>query len=179
MAAVKWNQDINAGQDWLANINLLKADATGRDITNHTIESKVKRHYKSASHKAVLTITVIDEATGNVSLGLSAAQTAILKNGKWIYDVELTAPPKLTVKDATGTFGAGELITGATSGATGLVLTHTDTNATITYTITSGTFAGTETINGTTFNATLVTNHGQLKDRVIEGYVTIRPEVTD
>jgi hypothetical protein len=90
MAAVKWNQDINAGQDWLANINILNADATGRDITGHTIDSKVKRHYKSASHKAVLTITVIDAASGNVSLGLSAAQTAILKNGKWLYDVELT-----------------------------------------------------------------------------------------
>lgn len=90
MAAVKWNQDVNAGQNWMADINLLNTDGTGRDITGHTLASQVRRHYKSVSAKEVITIQVMDATTGNVRLMLSPAQTTNLKFGKWLYDVELT-----------------------------------------------------------------------------------------
>ena len=90
MAAVKWNQDVNAGQNWMTDINLLNADGTGRDITGHTLASQVRRHYKSVSAKEVITIQVMDATTGNVRLMLSPAQTTNLKFGKWLYDVELT-----------------------------------------------------------------------------------------
>jgi len=179
MAATKWNQDLNAGQDWMANLNLLKSDGvTNRDITNHTLESKVKRHLKSVAAKLSLRIRIADAATGSISLMLTAAETTLLKSGKYVYDVEVTAPNTLTVKEATGTFIAGEVITGATSGAVGAILTHS-TLTKITYTVTSGTFTMMEIINGTTFNAKVVTNDGKPIDRVIEGVFTIRPEVTD
>ena len=178
MAATKWNQDLNAGQDWMANLNLLQPDGvTNRDIRNHTLESKVKRHTKSVAAKLSLRIRVVEAETGNISLMLTAAETTLLKSGKYVYDVELTAPNTLTVKEATGTFIAGEVITGATSGATGAILTHSPLTK-ITYTVTSGTFTMMEIINGTTFNAKVVTNDGKPIDRVIEGVITIRPEVT-
>ena len=178
MPATKWNQDLNAGQDWMANLNLLQPDGvTNRDITNHTLESKVKRHIKSVAAKLSLRIRVVEAATGNITMMLSAAETTLLKSGKYVYDVEVTAPNTLTVKEATGTFIEGEVITGATSGATGVILTHTPLTK-ITYTVTSGTFTMMELINGTTFNAKVVTNDGKPIDRVIEGVFTIRPEVT-
>lgn len=78
---------------------------------------------------------------------------------KAVYDSGNTGvdavPPTLTVSGATGTFIAGETITGGTSGATGTVISHSP-STTITFVVTSGTFAGTETITGTTHTATMV-----------------------
>tara|TARA_B110000495_G_scaffold179929_1_gene173650 strand:+ start:284 stop:820 length:537 start_codon:yes stop_codon:yes gene_type:complete len=177
MAATKWNQNINAGQDWMADINLLSANgASTRDITDHTLESKVKRHWKSVSEITSINIRVMDELTGNIRLSLNNTQSSLMRGGKYVYDIELKSPPTLTVKNVTGLFVAGETITGAVSGATGTVLTHITTK--ITYTITSGIFTGTEIINGTSFNSTLVANEGQPVDRVIEGVLTVKPEVT-
>ena len=91
MAATKWNQDINAGQDWMANINLLSADGTtNRDITNHTLASDVRRHNKSVSAITNVNIMILEAATGNITLMLNNTQTSLMKNGKYVYDVELT-----------------------------------------------------------------------------------------
>ena len=178
MAATKWNQNVNAGQDWMADINLMSANGSNtRDITDHTLESKVKRHWKSVSEITSINIRVMDGLTGNIRLSLSNTQSSLMKGGKYVYDVELKSPPTLTVNNVTGIFNVGEIITGAISGATGTVLTHITTK--VTYTIISGTFTGTEIINGTSFNATLVTNNGQPVDRVIEGVITVKPEVTN
>ena len=65
------------------------------------------------------------------------------------------APPKLTVSSATGTFVAGETITGGTSGAKGVVIDHTVSTEVI-YVVTSGTFVA-EIISGTTYTATVGT----------------------
>ena len=91
MAATKWNLDLNAGEDWKAIINLMMPDGVAtRSIAGHTLASQVRRHWKSASIKTTLTLTVLDEATGSLQIDLSAAQTSLLKFGKYVYDVELT-----------------------------------------------------------------------------------------
>jgi len=174
----KLNNDLNAGQDWVTTLNILIADGTAnRDITGCTLVSQIRRHWKSVSSKTSVGIIVLDATTGSIRMTLTAAQTTLLKSGKYVYDVEMTTPPTLTVKDATGTFITDEVITGATSGATGTVIAHSPLTK-ITYNITSGTFAGTETINGTTYNTTLVSNDGRPIERAIEGVFTVQPEVT-
>ena len=91
MPATKWNQDINAGQDWMAAVNLLTADGSvNRDITGHTLESKVKRHHKSVAPTTTVTVNIVDAATGSIRLMLNNTKTSLLKNGKYVYDVELT-----------------------------------------------------------------------------------------
>ena len=178
MSATKWNNDLNAGQDWMATLNILIADATAnRNITGCTLASQIRRHWKSVSSKTTLGIMILDATTGSIRLMLTAAQTTLLKSGKYVYDIEMTNPHTLSVKEATGTFTTDEVITGATSGATGVVIAHSPATQ-ITYTVTTGTFSGTEIINGTTHNAKLVSNDGQPIERVIEGVLTIRPEVT-
>tara|TARA_B100000029_G_scaffold274183_1_gene268993 strand:+ start:561 stop:899 length:339 start_codon:yes stop_codon:yes gene_type:complete len=89
MAAVKWNQDLNAGQDWFADINVLDTEGVARDITGFTFESLVKRHYKSIN-SIPITVTVVNPITGNITLALTAAQTSLLKHGKYLYDIEMT-----------------------------------------------------------------------------------------
>tara|TARA_Y100001938_G_C8093182_1_gene436383 strand:+ start:2178 stop:2519 length:342 start_codon:yes stop_codon:yes gene_type:complete len=90
MAAVKWNLDTNAGQDWMADINLLNTDGTARDVTGHTFAASIKRHYKSVAAKETIGAAVINATQGNLRLTLTNTQTSNLKDGKWLYDVEMT-----------------------------------------------------------------------------------------
>ena len=90
MASVKWNLDVNAGQDWMADINLLDTSGANRNVTGHTFASKIKRHYKSVNVKESVTASVQNAAGGNIRLSLSNTQTTNLKDGIYLYDVEMT-----------------------------------------------------------------------------------------
>ena len=105
------------------------------------------------------------------SLGYDALNLSDVNEIKAVYDSGATGTdavaPTLTVSGATGTFIAGETITGGTSGAKGTVILHSPAT-TITFVVTSGTFAGTETITGTTYSATmasLVAGSTEIKSR--------------
>ena len=91
MPATKWNQNINAGQDWMSQLNLLTADGSAnRDITGQTLASDVRRHFKSASAKTTINIVINDASQGLITMSLNNTQTSLLKDGKYVYDVELT-----------------------------------------------------------------------------------------
>ena len=102
-----------------------------------------------------------------------------------MYDVELTSPSilKVTLDVVNMDFSVDEIITGGTSGATGIV-THASSAAVngitdVKFKIISGTFAGTETITGTsTRTATMISLTSGDTERIIQGVITIRPEVT-
>ena len=139
----------------------------------------------------------MDESVGQVQLYLTAAQTSNLKFGKWIYDVELTdrRGSKVTIGDGTNakavstvaTDGSISAIT-VTKGGSGYTEAPTVTveddrptipdgdvrgsGATATATITDGVVTGiTVTAGGSNFVA-------QPVERVIDGIITIRPEIT-
>ena len=193
MASVKWNQDLNAGQNWMADINLLNTDGTGRDITGQTLVSQVRRHYKSVSVKENIRCVIKNAATGNVQLMLSAAQTTNLKTGKWLYDVEMTDRRGSAVT-ITGDGSGAEAVafvdgTGSVTAVTVINSGSGYTNATVSIDdIRDGTPTGsgataTATITNNVISAITVTNGGtgyvqQPKERVIEGIINIKPEVT-
>ena len=177
MATTTWNQDINAGSDWNAAINLMKKDNTNRDVRGCTFSSKVKRHYTSAAFQEI-SIVIENGTLGTLTFNLTDAQTTIMKNGKYLYDVELIGAPVLTVSGALGNFAEDEIITG-TSGATGKVILHDAPTNTIKYEATSGTFVADETITGSsTSTETVVSLKTGDTERVISGVITVRPEVT-
>tara|TARA_B110001454_G_C12697318_1_gene425036 strand:+ start:1283 stop:1816 length:534 start_codon:yes stop_codon:yes gene_type:complete len=177
MATTTWNQDINAGSDWNAAINLMKKDNTNRDVRGCNFSSKVKRHYTSAAFQEI-SIVIKNGTLGTLTFNLTDAQTTIMKNGKYLYDVELIEAPVLTVSGALGNFAEDEIITG-TSGATGKVIVHDAPSNTIKYEATSGTFVADETITGSsTSTETVVSLKTGDTERVIAGVITVRPEVT-
>lgn len=95
MASTKWNQDINAGEEWSAEIVLSLSTGAVRDLTGYTLVSGIKRHYKSVSEKEQINIEVTNATGGEIKLSLTNVQTTNLRSGKYLYDVELT-------EDATG-----------------------------------------------------------------------------
>jgi hypothetical protein len=128
--------------------------ATFNFIVTMNVDTKQER-VKALVKNATKAIT---SPTGT-ALAYTSLDISDINSIKAIYDSGNTSndavAPTLTVSGATGTFIAGETITGGTSGAKGTVIAHTPAT-TITFVVTSGTFAGTEAINGTTYTATMV-----------------------
>lgn len=192
MAAVIWNHNLNAGQDWLADINLLNTDGSTRNIEDHTLESQVRRHYKSVNSKTSVNLKIVNDTLGNIQLSLTNAQTTLLKTGKYVYDVELIDRRGAKVEivgdgadakavssvNADGTVSSITIINGG-SGYTSANITITDSastptgsGATATAIITDGSITGITITNG---GSNYVV---EPRERVIEGVITIKPEAT-
>jgi hypothetical protein len=197
MAATKWNQDINAGDSWMADINLKTGTGTNRDITNHTLASEIKRHYKSVNVKEPMNVEIKEASSGRVKLSLTAVQTTNLKFGKWIYDVELTdrrgsvvtiagdggsGAKAVAVVNTSGAISGITILNGGT-GYTTATVTITDTRTVTAPEVNGSGATATATITGGVITGITIATGGinyveQTKERVIEGIITIRPEVT-
>ena len=144
--------------------------ANGQSVTIFTGDSSLNATFNfwvtmnvDAKQERVKTLVLNKElaiaSPNTTSLAYDSLALADATLIKAVYDSGNTGvnavPPTLTVSGANGTFIAGETITGGTSGAKGTVIAHSPLT-TITFVVTSGTFAGTETISGTTYSATMV-----------------------
>lgn len=58
------------------------------DITGYIIRGQLRRSYYSANASANLTCTITDAANGEVTISLTDAQTAAIKAGRYLFDVE-------------------------------------------------------------------------------------------
>jgi len=179
MASTIWNQNLNAGEEWTASIVLADAAGLPRSLRGTSFTSQIRRHHKSANAKTTIAITIEDAPAGQMGFKLTEAQTTELKDGRYIYDVEMNNAPTLTVSDQSGSYIVDETITGGTSGATGTVLDHT--GSVVTYATSTGTFSLSEQITGSNGGVTATVVSANLlgrKERVIEGTIEMRPEVT-
>ena len=50
----------------------------------------MRKSYFSLRPTANFTVTIVNAASGNVKIGLTAAQTANIKPGRYLYDVKQT-----------------------------------------------------------------------------------------
>ncbi len=134
---------------------------TGDNTLNTTFNFWVTMNVDTKQERVktlVLNKELAIASPSGTALGYDSLALADVNTIRAVYDSGNTGTnavaPTLTVTGATGTFIAGETITGGTSGAKGTVIAHTPLT-TITFVVTSGTFAGTETISGTTYSATM------------------------
>jgi hypothetical protein len=88
MATVQ-NIVIDQGTTFSLDINLTNDDASAKDLTNYTVASQMRKSYE-ASTKTDFTTAKVDN-TGKVTISLTAAQTATLKPGRYVYDVEIAS----------------------------------------------------------------------------------------
>ena len=78
-----FNSVINLSDD-VTNANI--------NIAGYTVKSQMKRSYYSAGPSANLTCTITDANNGEVLLSLTAAQTGVIKSGRYLFDVITTDP---------------------------------------------------------------------------------------
>jgi hypothetical protein len=94
--AVTYNTVIDQGADWFINFTYKNPNGTPVDITGYTAALQIRT--SPLAKTAVLSLTspsngiVITGATGLIECRATAAQTTAITNGRYAYDIEITAP---------------------------------------------------------------------------------------
>lgn len=88
--AIKANLVIDQGSTFSAAIDLTDTDDNAYDLTQYTVAAQMRKNYTSSS--AVTFTADHTGANGKITLTLLPATTATLEPGRYLYDVEITAP---------------------------------------------------------------------------------------
>lgn len=87
MAAIQ-NLVIDQGTTFVANIRYLDSDKAAINISGFDARSQMRKSYTSAN-AYTLTANVTDGAGGNVTISMTADETANVQSGRYVYDVEV------------------------------------------------------------------------------------------
>ena len=89
MAAVYVNNlVVNSGSDFSQSFTLEGTDTNSAfDLTGYTVESQMRKWAGSSSAVSFTTSVEIPSTVGKILIKLTAAQTTIIKPGRYVYDV--------------------------------------------------------------------------------------------
>ena len=88
--------DIESGATFSLEITIKNDNGTGRNLASHTIASQLRKSYYSST-ATDFTISVLDSANGKISMGISSANTANLRAGRYVFDVEMNDTANSTI----------------------------------------------------------------------------------
>lgn len=94
MALTK-NLVIDQGSTFTAGLVLTDALNLPLNLTGYQFRSQMRKNYASSSFVA-FTIEPTNLAAGEITLKLTSAQTALLKSGRYVYDVEIVKDNEVT-----------------------------------------------------------------------------------
>lgn len=86
MSASTYNLSIERNTDFSITLVLKDGNGTPIDVTNATIDAEIKQDYYFPIIQT-FTVTKTSPASGQITLSLTAAQTAVLHPGPLKYDV--------------------------------------------------------------------------------------------
>ena len=89
MAAYVSNLVIEVGADFNQTFNLEDLGNAPLNLTGYTGASKMKKHHSSLTTAATFTVSFPNRTQGILKLALAASATALLKPGRYVYDVLL------------------------------------------------------------------------------------------
>ena len=96
MASVS-NLALDQGTTFTTTIAVNDDTGSARDLVGYTVRGQLRRSYYSAN-SVNWTAQISSPIDGEITISLSAAQTANLKPGRYVYDVELVANTTLAVE---------------------------------------------------------------------------------
>ena len=85
------NQIIDQGATFSKQITVYETDGTTiQNLTGYTVSSQLRKNYTSTAYT---TINATNNAptSGVIVMSLTAVQTAALKAGRYVYDLQITA----------------------------------------------------------------------------------------
>jgi len=95
MATVS-NLTIDQGTTYSTVLIAKDSEGVARDLTNYTARSQMRRSYYTSANTA-FTANVSTPASGEITLRLTSTQTAALKPGRYVYDVEVVSSNSVIV----------------------------------------------------------------------------------
>jgi hypothetical protein len=103
--AVAYNIYIDQGADWFFNVTYENPAGTPVDITNYTAALQVRSLPQSVNYVLSLTtgsgITIVGPQ-GLVEMHATAAQTGVISEGDYYYDLEITSPTGIVTRLVQG-----------------------------------------------------------------------------
>lgn len=87
--AIKSNITIDQGTDYEVTINVKDANTTAISLTGFTGQAQIRKYFTS-SRKYDFTVSV-SANTGEVTMAMSAANTANIAAGRYVYDCVLVS----------------------------------------------------------------------------------------
>ena len=90
MAAIPINLIIEQRADFEATFTISGANNVALDLTNLSAEAKIKKNYTSST-STNFGIVFLDRTAGKLKLTMNAFNTSLLKEGRYVYDIVLTA----------------------------------------------------------------------------------------
>ena len=84
------NQIIDQGSTWSKQITVYQTDGTTvQDLTSYTPSSQLRKNYTSTAYTTI-NATNYSPTNGIIVMSLTAVQTAALKSGRYVYDLQIT-----------------------------------------------------------------------------------------
>ena len=95
------------GDDWSIP-GTITDNGAAVDLTGATVTAQLRPRTESEDFTA-FTVTVTDAAAGEVTLSMAAAVTALLRPGRYVYDVEVDGAGVQTYGNASTLVVAGDV----------------------------------------------------------------------
>lgn len=93
---------IDQGTTFETSINLTNDDGTYIDVTDYTFQCQIRKSYYSMNPTANVTVSIVNPINGAVKLSLTAAETANVKAGRYLYDLKMTTDAAVTTRVLEG-----------------------------------------------------------------------------
>ena len=85
------NQIVDQGSTWSKQITVYETDGTTiQNLTGYTVASQLRKNYTSTAYTTI-NATNNSPTSGINIMSLTATQTAALKSGRYVYDLQITA----------------------------------------------------------------------------------------
>lgn len=83
---------IDQGTDVAIELELVDADGARKSLVGHSVTATLKKSYSDSAGEATAFNAIIADPSTNgiVTLNLTNTQTAALRKGRYVYDVELS-----------------------------------------------------------------------------------------
>lgn len=85
------NFALDQGSDFEAQIQAKDSLGAVRNLSGYTFRGQLRKNYQ-ATTKTDFTVTVEDATVGLFRISLTAVQTAALKDGRYVFDIEIVDP---------------------------------------------------------------------------------------
>lgn len=72
------------------------------NISGYSAESQIRRSYYSSNISANITCTITDAANGELTMSMTAANTANIKAGRYVFDLKIVDTSNITSRILEG-----------------------------------------------------------------------------
>lgn len=94
--------ELDQGATFNADIDFAEANSVPINISGYTFTSSIKKSYYSSKVTANLDIITYNAANGNLIIGLTAAKTANIKPGRYVFDIKQLDTSNVTTRVVEG-----------------------------------------------------------------------------